>query len=84
MVIEMLRTKALVIELKDNLYDVCIDRGDNPIFYMVHGAIDADMALCSAFEYKYGDCDYTYMCCSKDGVYCLYDVEVIDDEPVYE
>lgn len=79
----MFRTKALVIELKDDFYDVCIDRGDDPIFYMVHGAIDVEMALRSALEYKYGDCDYTYTCCSKDGVYCLYDVEVID-EPVYE
>lgn len=81
----MFRTKALVIELKDNFsYDVCIDRGnDDPIFYMVHGAIDAEMALRSVLEDKYGDCDYTYTCCSKDGVYCLYDVDVID-KPVHE
>lgn len=82
--VEMLRIKALVIELEDNFYDVGIDMGDDPIFYMVGGAIDAEMALRSALERRYGDCDYTCTCCSKDGVHCIYDVEVIDDEPVYE
>ena len=44
---------------------------------------DDEMALRSVLEYMYGDCDYTYTCCSKDDVYCLYGVEVID-EPVCE
>lgn len=78
-----LELRLWLLKIKDNSYDVCIDRGDDPILYMVHGVIDADMALRSALEYKYGDCDYTYTCCSKDGIYCLYDVEVID-EPVCE
>ena len=30
--VDMLRIKALVIELEDSFYDVCIDMGDNPIF----------------------------------------------------
>ncbi len=75
----MFRGKSLVIEVKDNFYDVCIDMGDVPIFYNVVGANDADMALCSALEYKYGDCDFDYMCCSAEGVCYMYDVEVIDD-----
>lgn len=77
----MFKTKALVIEVedRDNFFSVCVDRKEGPVLYNVVGADDSGMALCSALEYIYGDCDYTYTCCSKDGVYCLYDVEVIDE-----
>lgn len=77
----MFKTKALVIEVedRDNFFSVCVDRGDDPVLYNVVGADDSEMALCSALEYMYGDCVYTYTCCSKDGVYCIYDIEVIDE-----
>ena len=81
----MFKTKALVIEVedRDNFFSVVLIGGGDPVLYNVVSADDSGMALCSALEYMYGDCDYTYTCCSKDGVYCIYDVEVVD-EPFWE
>lgn len=79
MVLIMFRGKVLVVEIKDNFHDVRIDVRDDLIFYNITDCDDAEMALRAALEYKYGDCDYTYTCCSEDGVYYKYDFEVIDD-----
>ncbi len=71
---KMFRVRCLVIDIKDNFYDVFIDSEDGSGFYQIN-AVDAEKALRKAFEYEYGDGDLIIHLRDKCGFYCIYDVD---------
>lgn len=89
----MFEVKAYVTEIvPDNLYDVDIDgftttvankRGVDVSNWKCDMEVDDSVvtfksALTSVLEYKYGDCDFDFVCCGvKNGVGCY--VVTIDD-----
>lgn len=75
----MFKVKSMITELSDNFYGVFIETGDDPIYYQIHNAGDAEEALRVVLEYEYGDCDCDYECCFKGSACRIYDVEVLDD-----
>lgn len=75
----MFKVKCSVIETEENVYMVYIDTVDGVSSYKAADVYDAEMALRDALEYKYGDCDFDYVCRGKGGIVHIYSVEVIDD-----
>lgn len=89
----MFEVKAYVTEIvPDNLYDVDIDgftttvankRGVDVSNWKCDMEVDDSVvtfksALTSVLDYKYGDCDFDFVCCGvKNGVGCY--VVTIDD-----
>lgn len=71
----MFRGKCLVIEIKDNFYEVFI----NDVLYQIHNVDTAREALRKALGYVYGDCDLIIHLRDKCGVFCIYDVDDVDD-----
>lgn len=75
----MFKVKSLTTKISDNFYGVFIESGDEPIYYQIHNADDAEEALRVVLEYEYGDCDWVYECSFKGSACCVYDVTVVDD-----
>jgi len=79
----MFKVKAYVTEIEQaNLYEVDIDGFKTAVAPCMgddDSAVTFKSALTTVLEYKYGDCDFDYTCCSVEGVCYMYDVEVIDD-----
>lgn len=75
----MFEVTCLVIEIKDNFYDVFINDGDNLVLYQIYDADTERGALRKALGYECGDCDLNIRLRDKCGVFCIYDVEDVDD-----
>lgn len=85
-VIRMFEVKAYVTEIvPGNLYEVDIDGFTTTVGTSASVDVKVDdsvvtfkSALTTVLEYKYGDCDFDFVCCGvKDGVGCY--VVTIDD-----
>mgnify|MGYP006868413674 FL=1 len=74
----MFKVKAYVNEIvPNNVYEVDIDGFKTTVVDM-RGVFTFKSALTRFLEYKYGDCDFDFVCCGvKNGVGC-YDVTIYD------
>lgn len=78
----MFEVKAYVTEIaQDNLYKVDIDGFETTVRACEEiddSVVTFKSALTRVLEFKYGDCDFDFVCCGvKDGVGCY--VVTIDD-----
>lgn len=77
----MFKVNAYVTEIApDNLYEVDIDGYTTTVAACeeVDNVVTFKSALTSVLEYKYGDCDFDFVCCGvKDDMAC-YVVTIYD------
>lgn len=78
----MFEVKAYVTEIEPgNLYEVDIDGFTTTVAACEEiddSVVTFKSALTRVLEFKYGDCDFDFVCCGvKDGV-CSYDVTIYD------
>lgn len=78
----MFKVKACVTEIEpDNLYEVDIDGFTTTVAAcgeIDNGVVTFKSALTRVLEFKYGDCDFDFICCGvKNGV-CSYVVSIYD------
>lgn len=78
----MFKVKAYVTEIApDNLYKVDIDGFTTTVAAcedIDDNVVTFKSALTDVLEFKYGDCDFDFVCCGVENGVCSYVVSIYD------